>query len=158
MTVLATLLRAIFAGLQAVIAPIATRERAGTEFPILDWNQISRLATGFGRLFAHWRNGTLPRLRIRAPRPAAPRAAVRLPRAAPGRSAISAPATPTARPPNPDMSSPPPRAPNAAPPSLAPAASSARSATCSASCQNPRSRRQTPDPLARPPPEIFSPA
>ena len=76
MTVLATLLRAIFAGLQAVIAPIATRERAGTEFPILDWNQISRLATGFGRLFAHWRNGTLPRLRIRAPRPAAPRAAV----------------------------------------------------------------------------------
>ncbi len=72
MTLLDAQLRAILTDLQGVIALVAARlnvrERAHAEFLLRIWTRLSRTATRFERLYQRWRDGTLPRPRLRGPR------------------------------------------------------------------------------------------
>jgi hypothetical protein len=71
MPTLATRFALILAGLRAAIAPVAARDRARTSLLVLLWGRLGRMATRFERLFARWREGTLPRPRpSRAGQPA----------------------------------------------------------------------------------------
>ena len=57
----------ILSGLRATLAGIASADRSRGDFVIFLWNRISSISGRLERLFARWKNGTLPRLR--APRP-----------------------------------------------------------------------------------------
>jgi hypothetical protein len=63
MPTLATRFSLILAGLRAAIAPVAARDRARTALLVLLWGRLARSATRFERLFARWREGTLPKPR-----------------------------------------------------------------------------------------------
>src|ERR1035437_7089914 len=76
----------ILTGLRAVLAARAAKDRALTALLVLVWNRLSRMATRFERLIAHWRAGTLPsprpsragQPRKHTPKPTLPTAPARL--------------------------------------------------------------------------------
>ena len=84
MTSFGTLFRAIMHGLQAVIAPIAARDRARTALFMRVWNHLNRTATRLETLFARWQTNTIPKSRPKThptpPRTPRPDSQPRLPR------------------------------------------------------------------------------
>ena len=67
---LASVFHVLVAGLRGVIAPVASRDKARAAFFMFIWNRIGQAAHRFEKLVARWKNGTLPKPRLRAARPA----------------------------------------------------------------------------------------
>jgi hypothetical protein len=61
--------------LRDLISPVAAKDWSRSAFLVFVINRLRRLDRRFQRLYARWKNGTLPKPRTtpRAPRPAAPR-------------------------------------------------------------------------------------
>ena len=59
MTTFATRISDLIAALTAVIAPMATRDRARAAFLVLFCNSLDRMAQCFESLYQQWRDGTL---------------------------------------------------------------------------------------------------
>ena len=68
-------------GLKAVIAEVAAPDRSRTAFLVFVWGRLSRMVVRFEKLYARWKNGTLPK--PRGPRPPRPPREEDKPRAKP---------------------------------------------------------------------------
>ncbi len=79
MTTLAITFRAILTSLRGVVAALAAKDRARQVLLLRIYQHIGLIIARFERLFAHWRDGTLPKPRAPRPgRPARPRSTPRL--------------------------------------------------------------------------------
>ena len=71
MTTFATRISDLIAALTAVIAPMATRDRARAAFLVLFCNSLDRMAQCFESLYQQWREGTLAQPTLAATPPPA---------------------------------------------------------------------------------------
>jgi len=56
--------------LRNIIAPVAAKDRARTDFLVYVYGRITRIGRRFQRLYARWKNGALPKPETRTPRTA----------------------------------------------------------------------------------------